>query len=73
MYQDENFCVVSFELFLSDPLQTLQLVSRFVGLRDFDWHSVLGDAVNISRAGVVCERVQEKEVFHDCHSRMSAT
>ena len=54
VYPAESFCIVSFEMLESEPLRTLEVVSRFIGLREQSWSSVIGTVRNTSLAAVVC-------------------
>jgi hypothetical protein len=40
-------------MFNAEPLRTLDVLSKFLGLREFNWQSKIGTAVNTSFADVV--------------------
>ena len=53
VYPAESFCIVSFEMLNSEPVRTLEVVSGFLGLREYNWSSVIGTVGNNSRADAV--------------------
>ena len=53
VYPAESFCIVSFEMLESEPVRTLEVVSGFLGLREYNWASETGTVRNTSLAAVV--------------------
>ena len=53
VYPAESFCIVSFEMLESEPVRTLEVVSGFIGLREYNWASVTRMVPKITYAGAV--------------------
>jgi hypothetical protein len=62
VYPAEDFCIVSYDMFSKEPTRTLQVVSDFIGLREFNWQSVIGTARNNSAASTVCDALLTRQI-----------
>jgi hypothetical protein len=47
------FCVVAFEFLTGETAKALDVIAQFIGLRDFDWSTVVGLIPNTSRSDSV--------------------